>query len=343
MTSGPKGLDLTALQSYFNTHVPEAVAPIRAELMHGGRSNLTFRLTDGRSRWVLRRPPLGGLTPSAHDMGREYRVVDALQGTDVPVARTVALCEDTTVLGVQFSLVEYVDGAVIRTREDIAGHGQDDVHRCAYAVVDTLATLHAVPFAEVGLADFGRPDGYLTRQVKRWHGQWGRVITRELPDIDTLYAKLAADVPAESAASIVHGDMRVDNAILDAQDIGVVRALVDWEMAALGDPLADLGLHLVYCDPAFEPVLGGSAASVSERLPSPDSLAERYARVSGRDLGRLEFYLGLGYFKIAVIAEGIHARHLQGLTVGRGFETVGEAVPLLAAAGLKALNERGRG
>jgi aminoglycoside phosphotransferase (APT) family kinase protein len=339
VTGGPEGLDLAALRTYFDAHVPEATAPVRAELMHGGRSNLTYRLTDGRSRWVLRRPPLGGLTPSAHDMGREYRVVDALQGTGVPVARTVALCEDTALLGVPFSLVEFVDGAVIRTREDIGAYPRDDIHRCAYAVVDTLATLHAVPYAEVGLADFGRPDGYLTRQVSRWRGQWGRVTTRELPDIDALYAKLAADVPAESAASVVHGDLRVDNAILDPRDIGTVRALVDWEMAALGDPLADLGLHLVYRDPAFEPVLGGSAASVSELLPSPDSLAEHYARVSGRDLGRLRFYLGLGYFKIAVIAEGIHARYLQGLTVGPGFETVGEAVPSLAAAGLRAMNQ----
>ncbi|MYQ30620.1 phosphotransferase family protein [Streptomyces sp. SID4956] len=333
----PQGLRLDALRDFFAAQVPDAVGPVTAELLHGGRSNLTYLVTDGHNRWVLRRPPLGGLTPSAHDMGREYRVTDALQGTGVPVPRTVALCEDLSVLGVPFSVVAHVDGVVLRTREDVAAHPAEDVERAAYGLVDALAALHAVPYAECGLADFGRPQGYLTRQVRRWRDQWTRVGTRELKDIETLFTRLEAGVPTESAASVVHGDLRLDNAILDPGDLGTVRALVDWEMAALGDPLADLGLHLVYGDPAFEPVLGGSAASVSDRLPSATALAERYASVSGRDLDRLDFYLALGYFKIAVIAEGIHARHLRGLTVGEGFETVGAAVPRLAAAGLLAL------
>jgi aminoglycoside phosphotransferase (APT) family kinase protein len=332
-----EGLNLAALQIFFDSHVAEAVGPIAAEPVHGGRSNLTYRLSDGRSEWVLRRPPLGGLTPSAHDMAREYRVVAALQDTSVPVARAVALCEDVSVIGVSFSLVEYVPGVVIRSREDLDRYGADELVRCAHGLIDALAALHAVPYAEVGLADFGRPQGYLGRQVRRWHDQWHRVATRELRDIDVLQTRLADTVPVESGASIVHGDFRIDNAILDERDIATVRALVDWEMATLGDPLADLALHLVYRDPAFEPVLGGSAAAVSERLPSIDALAERYVRASGRDLGRLDFHLALGYFKIAVIAEGIHARHVQGLTVGQGFETVGDAVPLLAAAGLRAL------
>ncbi|MEV4381684.1 phosphotransferase family protein [Streptosporangium sp. NPDC049644] len=340
MTGVPEGLHLAALQRYFDAHVPEAAGPITAELLHGGRSNLTYRLTDGHSAWVLRRPPLGGLTPSAHDMAREYRVVGALRGTAVPVAPTVALCEDTSVIGSPFSLVEYVSGEVVRSREDLDRHGGDEPARCAYGLVDVLATLHAVPYAEVGLAGFGRAEGFLGRQVRRWYDQWRRVATRELRDIDVLHAKLDEAVPAESGASIVHGDFRIDNAIFDARDLGTVRALVDWEMATLGDPLADLALHLVYRDPAIEPVLGGSAAAVSEHLPSTEALAERYARVSGRDLGRLEFYLALGYFKIAVIAEGIHARHARGLTVGQGFETAGAAVPLLAAGGLRAMTGR---
>jgi aminoglycoside phosphotransferase (APT) family kinase protein len=333
-------VDLDALQRFFDSHITEAVGPITAELVHGGRSNLTYRLTDGHTAWVLRRPPLGGLSPSAHDMAREYRVVAALRDTDVPVARAVALCEDTSVIGVPFSLVEYVPGTVIRSREDLDNYRADEVLRCAYGLVDTLAALHAVPYAEVGLTDFGSPQGYLTRQVWRWYDQWRRVATRELPDIDMLHDRLADGVPARSGSSIVHGDPRIDNVIVDEHDIGRLRALVDWEMATLGDPLADLALHLVYRDPAFEPVLGGSAAAVSERMPSTGALAERYARTSGRDLGRLDFYLALGYFKIAVIAEGIHARHVRGLTVGEGFETVGAAVPLLAANGLQALATR---
>ncbi|MFG1945314.1 phosphotransferase family protein [Nonomuraea sp. NPDC048826] len=339
MTTAVEGLDLARLERYVHGHVPGAAGPLTAELVHGGRSNLTYLITDGRHAWVLRRPPLGGLTPSAHDMAREYRVVEALHGTGVPVAAPVALCTDESVLGCSFSLVEYVPGEVVRTREDLDDHDAAELATCAYRLVDVLADLHAVPYAEVGLGDFGRPEGFLARQVRRWHDQWRRVMTRDLDDIETLHARLAASVPAESGAAIVHGDFRLDNAILDPRNLGTVRALVDWEMATIGDPLADLGLHLVYRDPAFEPVLGGSAASVSDRLPGAGDLAERYAAASGRDLGRLPFYLGLGYFKIAVIAEGIHARHRNGLTVGRGFDTVGEAVPLLAAAGLRALKE----
>lgn len=334
-----EGLDLPALERFLGDG-PGLAGPLRAELLHGGRSNLTYRLTDGRSTWVLRRPPLGGLTPSAHDMAREYRVVAALAGTGVPVAPAVALCEDPAVLGVPFAVVGHVPGPVLRSQDDLAGLSDDDVSRCAFALVDVLARLHAVDPRAVGLAGFGRTEGYLTRQVRRWHDQWTRVRTRELPDVQTLHARLAADCPAESSASIVHGDFRIDNAILDPADVASVRALVDWEMATLGDPLADLGLHLAYGDPSFDRVLGGAAAATSTRIPAPDRLIERYATASGRDVADLSFYLGLAYFKIAVIAEGIHARHRRGLTRGPGFETVGEAVPPLAAAGLR---ELGRG
>ncbi|WP_326640188.1 phosphotransferase family protein [Streptosporangium sp. NBC_01755] len=340
MTGSLPGLDLPALQQYFDLHVPEASGPISADLVHGGRSNLTYRLSDGRTSWVLRRPPLGGLTPSAHDVAREYRVVAALYGSGVPVARAVALCEDPSVLGCAFSLVEYVSGAVVRSREDLDRYGPAELARCAHGLIEVLAALHAVPYGDVGLSGFGRPEGFLARQVGRWSDQWQRVATRELRDIDALRGRLAETTPATGGAAVVHGDFRIDNAIFADDDLGTMRALVDWEMATLGDPLTDLALHLVYRDPAFEPVLAGSAASTSERLPAPEDLAERYARVSGRDLGRLDFYLALGYFKIAVIAEGIYARHRQGLTVGEGFDTVGAAVPQLAAAGLRALNRK---
>jgi aminoglycoside phosphotransferase (APT) family kinase protein len=196
--------------------------------------------------------------------------------------------------------------------------------------------LHQVEPGAVGLAGFGRPQGYLDRQVRRWYDQWSRVHTWPLADIDALHARLAAACPAESGASIVHGDYRIDNMILDHDDPAVILAVVDWEMATLGDPLADLGLHLVYADPAFAPVLAGSAASTSDLLPPTRDLVQRYARTSEREPAQLEFYLGLGYFKIAVIAEGIHARHLQGMTGGTGFDHVGEAVAPLAAAGLRA-------
>ncbi|MEV0431023.1 phosphotransferase family protein [Micromonospora sp. NPDC050495] len=330
------GLDLPALERFFTGHVPGFGGPLTAELLQGGRSNLTYRLTDRRTTWVLRRPPLGGLTPSAHDMHREYRIVSALAGSGVPVAPTVAFIP-ADVMGVPCSVVEYVDGPVIRTQEQLHALPAPDIRRCAYGLVDVLARLHAVDPGCIGLEGFGRPDGYLARQIRRWNDQWHRVRTRDLDDVETLRARLVEACPVESGASIVHGDFRIDNAILDPDDPAQVRALVDWEMATLGDPLADLGLHLVYSDPAFEPVLAGSAASTSRELPTADHLAEHYADATGRDLSRLPFYLALGYFKIAVIAEGIHARFQQGLTRGSGFATVGDAVAPLVANGLRAL------
>jgi aminoglycoside phosphotransferase (APT) family kinase protein len=338
--SAVDGLDMPALDQFFRARVNGFAGNLTAELLQGGRSNLTYVLTDGQRRWVLRRPPLGGLTPSAHDMSREYRVVAALRDSGVPVAPAVVLA-DSEVLGVPFSVVEYVDGRVIRTTGQLHELPAADIARCAFGLVDVLARLHAVEPGAVGLDDFGRPEGYLARQVRRWHDQWQRVRTRPVPDIDTLHAKLASVCPGESGASIVHGDFRIDNTILDQADAGTVRAVVDWEMASLGDPLADLGLHLVYADPAFAPVIGGSAASTSDRLPPAADIADRYAAATGRDLGRLGFYLGLGYFKIAVIAEGIHARFTSGMTLGSGFETVGPAVAPLAAAGLRALRASG--
>jgi aminoglycoside phosphotransferase (APT) family kinase protein len=335
------GLDLEALAPWFATAVPGS-GPLRAELVHGGRSNLTYRLTDGTGTWVLRRPPLGALNPSAHDMGREYRVVAALAGTDVPVAPAVARCDDPAVLGVPFTVVGWVDGQVIRTADELDSLSTAEVHRCAFGLVEVLGRLHAVDPAAVGLADYGRPQGYLGRQIRRWNDQWTRIATRDLPDIDALHARLDGSCPPEAAAAIVHGDFRIDNTILDPADPGTVRALVDWEMATLGDPLADLGLHLAYADPTFDPVLGGTAAATSPRMPDREALARHYATATGRDpdalVQSLAFYVGLGYFKAAVIAEGIHARHVRGESVGRGYELVGGAVAPLAAAGIAALD-----
>jgi aminoglycoside phosphotransferase (APT) family kinase protein len=331
-----QGLDLPKLQAYVDEHVP-GTGPLTAELLHGGRSNLTYRLTDGTQTWVLRRPPLGGLTPSAHDMKREYTVVAALYGHGVPVARPIVQCEDDSVIGAPFAVVEFVDGRVIRTGDELAALTDGEVHDCAFALIDALAALHAVDPASVGLERFGKPQGYLGRQVRRWYDQWTRVQTRPLPDVETLHERLAAITPEESGASIVHGDFRIDNAILGPMDVTEVRALVDWEMSTLGDPLSDLGLHIAYSDPAFDPVLAGGAAATSTRMPRAEELVGRYAKTSGRDVGDWPFYLALGYFKAAVIAEGIHARFVAGKTLGEGFETVGGAVEPLAAAGLRAL------
>lgn len=338
--AGPDGLDLVALDRFLTEHVEGYRGGVTAELVSGGRSNLTYRVTDGSAVWILRRPPLGTLTPSAHDMGREFRFVAALAGSGVPVAPAVALADDS-VLGVPFALTGFVDGIVVRGEADLAGWSDALVRDCAFALVDTLAALHAVDVTAEPVAGLGKPTGYLRRQVDRWYSQWQRVRTRELPDVDTLYALLDEACPQESGAAVVHGDFRIDNAILDRTDPTRVRAVVDWEMATLGDPLADLALHTVYRDEVFAPVLAGVAASTSARMPAPDELVARYTTVSGREPRDWAFHLGLAYLKIAVIAEGIHERHLRGDTRGEGFDGVGDATAPLVAAGLAAARGSG--
>ena len=279
--TGPAGLgDLERVRRFLGA----TAGPLQAELLAGGRSNLTYLVTDGSSRWVLRRQPLGALTPSAHDMAREYRVVSALYG-HVPVPPPVALCEDADVLGVPFAVTRYVDGLVLRTREDLAAYSPARLRECAFGLIDTLTALHAVPYRDVGLGDFGRWEGYLERQVRRWMDQWQRVVTRELPDLDTLHRGLADRVPRESGGSVVHGDFRVDNVLLDRTDLATVRAIVDWEMATIGDPLADLGLALVYRDPAFDSVIGGGASTSGlfpTRTSSPSGTRARRTATSAR-------------------------------------------------------------
>ncbi|MFG1791041.1 phosphotransferase family protein [Nocardia sp. NPDC049149] len=338
MTAALAGLDLPALQRYFDAEVPGTTGPLTAALLKGGKSNLTYRIGDGVHDWVLRRPPLGPLTPTAHDMAREYRIVAALQGTNVPVAQAIALCEDTEVIGVPFAVVSFVDGHVLQDGDQTAALTVEQARACSEALVDTLAALHAVDYAAVGLAEFGRPAGYLARQVKRWRGQWDRVATRELDSLDRLTDALGRSIPEQAGETIVHGDYRLDNTIVARTDFGSIAAVVDWEMATLGDPLADLGLLQVYWDARCEPVLGvRHAPSANPGFLSVDEVAERYATATGYPLDQLPFYRALGYFKLAVIAEGIHQRFLAGKTVGDGFAQIGAAVPLLLDAGSESL------
>ncbi|RSM37802.1 phosphotransferase family protein [Amycolatopsis balhimycina DSM 5908] len=329
------GVDVDALRRYFEREVPEFGGELGIELIHGGRSNLTYAVTDGTRRWVLRRPPLGHLTPTAHDVGREFRVMAALGPTDVPVPRTVVSCEDPAVLGVPFTIVSHVDGPVLR---DGAALPEIDVRRYTMALVDELVKLHALVPAEIGLGAFGRPEGFLGRQLRRWRGQWDRVATRELTTVGDLHERLVKAAPAESGAVLVHGDYRWDNTILAPGEPSRIAAIVDWEMAALGDPLTDLGLLLVYWDPRVAPVLGvRHVPTAHPGFPAAADLAGQYARRSGRDLTELAFYQALGWFKLAVIAEGIHARHRAGQSVGTGYDEVGAAVPGLVGAGLALL------
>ncbi|MGY1969046.1 phosphotransferase family protein [Nocardia gipuzkoensis] len=330
-------MDIGALELFLRAQGVEVRGELRVELISGGRSNLTFAAADDVSRWVVRRPPVAGLTPSAHDMAREYTVTDALQGSGVPVAKTVAFDAQGTALGAPMTVVEFVDGLVIRDQDDLATLTDDQVEASVAELVRVLARLHEINPQAVGLGKFGRPAGFVERQVNLWASQWDRVKTRELPDVATLHAALSAAIPQESSASIVHGDFRIDNTILDAGDPGRVRAVVDWEMSTLGDPLTDVALMCVYRSPVFDLVLGSSAAWTSDRMPTADTLAQTYARASGRDLRDWGFYLALANFKLGVIGEGITHRALQGSGAGAAAERAAEVTPEFMAAGLRAL------
>jgi len=332
-----EGLDLPALQRFLESSGVPVDGELRAELISGGKSNLTYGISDGVSEWVLRRPPTAGLTPSAHDVAREYRVADALQNSAVPVARTVALCEDDAVMGAPFTVVERVDGQVIRSKDDLDALSDAEIESCTDELVRVLVALHDVDYRAAGLGEFGRPDGYVTRQVKLWAGQWERVKSRDLPDIDRLHAALADSIPESPTPSIVHGDYRIDNTILSRDDVGKVVAVVDWELATLGDPFTDLALMCVYRNPALDLVLGMPAAWTSPRLPSTDDLVQKYAVATGRDIPHWNFYLALANFKLAVIAQGIDHRWRAGATIGDGFDKAGDSVPAFVAAGLAAL------
>ncbi|MFF2084548.1 phosphotransferase family protein [Nocardia sp. NPDC058176] len=331
------GMDIDALGRFLREQVVEVRGDLRVELISGGRSNLTYVAADDVSRWVVRRPPVAGLTPSAHDMAREFTVTAALWESTVPVAKTIAFDATGSTLGAPMTVVEFVDGTVIRDQDDLATLDDDQVRATADELVRVLARLHAVDPAAIGLAEFGRPHGFVARQVKLWASQWDRVKTRDLPDVATLHTALLEAVPRESSASIVHGDFRIDNTILDTADPSRVRAVVDWELSTLGDPLTDVALMCVYRSPVFDLVLGSRAAWTSDRMPTADALAQTYATAAGRDLGDWGFYLALANFKLGVIGEGITHRARQGSDAGAAAERAAEATPEFMAAGLRAL------
>lgn len=304
------------------------------QLIAGGRSNLTYRLDFDAGPLVLRRPPLGHVLPTAHDMSREYRVLSALQDTAVPVPRPLASCQDPDVVGAPFYLMHYVDGLVIRTPQDGAQLTRQQASELSELLVGMLATIHGVDIESAGLATFGRPEGYLTRQLARWQRQWELSNSREMPGYDQLVARLAAGLPLSTEGTLVHGDFRLDNTLVRLGSPASIAAVVDWEMSTLGDPLADLGLTLSYWadagdDSDWPDINVGASVTALPGFVSREQFAARYAELTGRDVAGIGYYIAFGYFKLAVVLEGIHARYLQHKTVGEGFEREGPAVPIL--------------
>src|SRR3954470_5179289 len=334
----PPGVDLDRLRPWFAAHVAGATGgPLHASLISGGRSNLTYSVGDDANEWVLRRPPLGHVLPTAHDMAREYTVLAALAGTDVPVPRTLAFCADEAVNDAPFYVMEKVDGTILRTPAELARLGADDARRNSEALIDVLVAIHAVDYRAVGLSDFGHPDGYLERQVRRWGEQWERSKSRDLPAIEELARRLRAALPTSPPPTIVHGDYRLDNTMLAPDDPGRIVAVLDWEMATLGDPLADVGLFMLYwVRDAAQTGDVGATISAEAGFLTRDEVVERYAKASGRDVSQLPFYEALAAYKLAIILEGIHARYLMGKTVGDGFDHIGGLVEVMVQGALDA-------
>jgi aminoglycoside phosphotransferase (APT) family kinase protein len=333
------GIDFERLTPWFAAHVAP-VKELRAQIVGHGRSNLTYRIeSETGEAWVLRRPPLSHVLPTAHDMKREFRVISALAPTAVPVPHAIALCEDIAVNDAPFYIMSFVDGMVpVDPAAVAAKYDEATRRRMGEELIDTLVAFHAVDPASVGLADFGKPEGFLARQVKRFHEQLARSKVRELPELEELGRRLQNAIPTESEHTLVHGDYRLDNCVYD--DEGHIAAVLDWEMATLGDPLADLGLQVMYWPergvaptPAGTGVASGAVLTLPG-FPTRQEAMQCYAEKSGRDISNLDYYAALAYFKLAVILEGIHARFLEGGTVGAGFETMAQQVLVLTRAGL---------
>ncbi|MFB7321822.1 phosphotransferase family protein [Streptomyces sp. NPDC056190] len=334
----PPGLDLDRLRGLLDRERPGLVrGPLTSRLIEGGRSNLTYAVSEGASQWVVRRPPLGHVLATAHDMGREHRVISALHPTEVPVPRTVLLCEDEDVLGAPFYVMEFVEGTPYRTADQLAPLGEERTRNAVLSLVDTLVELHAVDPAEVGLEGFGRPEGFLDRQLRRWGKQLAASRNRELADVDELHAALGRALPVSPAPAVVHGDYRLDNVLLGPDDR--ITAVLDWEMSTLGDPLTDLGLLVMYSTPLGMPDSPVSTTAEAPGHPSAAELVERYAERSGRDVSAVSWYTAFAWFKLAVILEGIHYRYTLGQTVGRGFDRIGDLVPVFIDHGLTTLQE----
>ncbi|HZA89180.1 MAG TPA: phosphotransferase family protein [Solirubrobacterales bacterium] len=309
----PEGIDRSGIESWFQANVPGTAPPLSFERISGGRSNLTFAVSDAQGRrWALRRPPLGKGLTSAHDVGREHRVMSALAPTDVPVPPTIGMCDDESVNGAPFFVMDFVDGPVLRTQRE-AAESFDEPERYAIGrrVADTLVAIHSIDPDEVGIGDLGKKQDYVARQLHRWHGQWEKSKTRDVPLIDDVHERLSARIPEQGPATIVHGDYRLDNMILSAE--GEVAAVVDWELCTLGDPLADVGMLLVYwSEPGDELIPLLDMPTTAPGFPRREEVKARYAELSGRDLSEIDFYVALAYWKLGIILQGIIARVAAG-------------------------------
>ena len=335
----PDGIDRAELENWFEANVDSAEPPLRFQKISGGHSNLTYEVSDSTGRrWALRRPPLGKRLGSAHDMGREQKVVSALAGTNVPVAPIAGFCTDESVNDAPFYVMEFVEGPILRSQAEAEEHFDEAGRRAiGERVADTLVDIHAVDVDAVGLGDLGKKEDYVARQLHRWRGQWEKSKARDLPVVDEVHDRLLARIPEQGPATIVHGDYRLDNMIL--AESGEVAAVVDWELCTLGDPLADVGLLYVYwAQPGDQLTALMQPPTLAPGFPSRDELMQRYAERSGRDVGQLDFYVALARWKLAIILEGVYSRYAAGQygKTDQGIEEFAKSVEDLANAAAEA-------
>jgi aminoglycoside phosphotransferase (APT) family kinase protein len=337
------GLDLARLRTYLDSNAPHLSGDLAVELVTGGRSNLTYFVHAGSMQYVLRRPPLGHVLTTAHDMAREYRVITALSKSEVPVPESLLLCADESVIGAPFYLMSKVEGTIFRTKQSTAHLSTTEAKKMSAELIETLALLHQVDPVDVGLENFGKVEGFLERQSMRWQKQLASSKSRQIRGIDDLASRLSASIPTTTSNGVLHGDYRLDNCIISS-DMRLT-GIVDWEMSTLGDCLSDVGLFVVYWDGVPDlpdsPISGGISAE--RGFPSASELLERYAASTGANLDRINWYIAFGFFKLAVILEGIHFRYSSGQTVGTGFADIGNWVEPLVVAGTDALSKDGVG
>ena len=343
MSQAPEGIHQDHVTEWMVAHIAEISPPLTFTLIAGGRSNLTFRVEDAAGRaWALRRPPLHHVLPTAHDMAREHRLMSSLGPAGIPVPVTVGLCTDESVNERPFYVMEFVEGHILRSAPE-AESAFDVATRRAVGdhMADTLAALHAVDPDAVGLGDLGRHEGYIERQLKRWRGQYDQMQVEGIDHgalVGRISDELARRIPKQQRTSVVHGDYRMDNVVL--ADDGTVRAILDWEICTLGDPLADLGVLMVYwSEPTDTMAALGQSPTTAPGFSSRAEVLARYDSVSDLDISGIDYYMAFGYWKLGCILQGVYARYVAGagagdrgsvegfpVQIGRLFEMAAEAL-----------------
>ncbi len=312
------GIDIERVSAWLVDHIDGAAAPFEFSLIVGGRSNLTYTVTDANgAKYVLRRPPTGAVLATAHDMAREYKIISAVGLTDVPVPPALGLCTDDAVNTAPFYVMGFVDGVVLDSAEKGAAMTPEHRRSAGLHLIDVLADLHAVDVDAVGLGDLAKREGYVERQVRRWSAQWQNSKTRDLPAVDEVAKLLAERMPVQQGVSIAHGDYRFGNVLTDTAR-GRITAVLDWELCTLGDPLADVGYIGVYwADPGTTQARPNDPTGI-EGFPTYAELLDRYADRTGRDLSEIDYYIAFGSWRLAVISEGVYARYLHGAMGDQG-------------------------